>query len=74
MVTMEENTNIVPGSSPNENAASSAKKSWADRVQEFSSNLETNNTFCDDNGTRFFGIKKSEGDFPKISQFLIQNP
>ena len=72
MVTKEENMNNAPGSSLNDNDASSNKKSWADRVQEFSSNLETNNTFCEDDGARFFVIKRSEGDFSKTSPFLIQ--
>ena len=52
MITVEENTNNAPISSLNEHAGSSNTKSWADRVQEFSSNLETN-TFCDDDDACF---------------------
>ena len=40
MVTTEENTTYAPGLSLNENPDSSNKKSWAVRVQEFSSNLD----------------------------------
>ena len=34
--------------------------------------IETNNIFCNDDGTRFFVIKRKEGDFSKTSSFLIE--
>ena len=71
MVTTEENKTYAPSLSLKENADSSNKKSWADCVQEFSSNLETNNTFYDDDGTLFFVVKNVE-DFSKTSPFLIR--
>ena len=48
----------------------SQKKSWADRVEDFSSNLQSKNIFSGD-GIRIFVIKR-KGDFSRISPFLIQ--
>ena len=41
-------------------------------MDEFSTTLQTNNAFCDDDGSRFFIIKRKEGDFSKTSPFLIE--
>ena len=72
MATTLGNSNNASGSGLNANAMNSKLKSWDERVDEFSLNLEANNAFCDDDGTRFFVIKKSEGDFSKTSPFLIE--
>ena len=48
------------------------KNLLANCAPKFSSNLETYNTFCDDDGIQFFMIKRSEGDFSITSPFLIQ--
>ena len=72
MATNIGNSNNASGSGLNANAATSKSKSWDERVDEFSSNLDANNAFCDDDGTRFFVIKRSEGDFSKTSPFLIE--
>ena len=72
MVTTEGNKNDAPGSSLTSNSIKSKENSWAERVDEFSSTLQTNNAFLDDDGTRFFVIKRKEGDFSKTSPFLIE--
>ena len=66
------NSNNASGSGLNANALISKSKFWDERVDEFSSNLNTNNAFCDDDGTRFFVMKRSKGDFSKTSPFLIE--
>ena len=43
---------------------------WADRVEEFSSNVNENNAFSSDYGLRFFIIKRTEYDFTKVSLFF----
>ena len=71
MATIEGNKSNVPSSSPSAIAANSREKYWSDRIDKFSSSLEANNDFCEDDGSQFFVIKRSEGDFPKTSPFLI---
>ena len=41
-------------------------------MEEFSSTLNDKNTFCNDDDTRFFVIKRNDGGFNKTSPFLIQ--
>ena len=72
MATTKENTNNASGSGLNTNAIKSNAKSWADRTEEFSSNLQQKNAFSDNEGPRFFVIKRNESDFSKTSPFLIQ--
>ena len=45
---------------------------WADRVEDISSNLIKKNTFSCDDEPRFFIIKRNENDFTRVSPFLIQ--
>ena len=71
METIKENTNNAPGSSLT-NAKETKIKTWADRVEEFSSNLNEKNAFSSDDGARFFIIKRNENDFSRTSPFLIQ--
>ena len=70
MVTTKGNENNASGSSLNPNQ--SQKCSWANRVEEFSSNLNEKNAFTYDDGARFFVIKRKDGDFSKTSPFFIQ--
>ena len=49
----------------------SQKKSRADQVEDFSSNLQSKNIFSDDDGIRFFVIKR-KGNFSRIFPFRIQ--
>ena len=71
METNTENTSNAPGSSL-VNAKKTRITTWADRVEEFSSNLNEKNAFSNDDGARFFIIKRNENDFSKTSPFLIQ--
>ena len=59
-------------SKPTSNIINSQKNSWADRIEEFSTTLQANNVFEHDDGAQFFIIKRKEGDFSKISPFLMQ--
>ena len=71
METIIENTSNAPGSSLI-NAKKSRITRWANRVEEFSSNLNEKNAFSNDDGARFFINKRNENDFSKTSPFLIQ--
>ena len=71
MATNIGNSNNAPGSSQSVSNKTSKLKSWADRTEEFSSNLKENNAFFN-HGERFFVIKRNDGDFSKTSPFLIQ--
>ena len=72
MVTTEENMNNAPGSSLNRNVSKTNINSSADCVYQFSFTLEVKNAFRDDDGNRFFVIKRNKGDFSKMSPFLIE--
>ena len=72
MATTIGNSNNASGSSLNANVSKNNVSSWADRVDEFSSTLQEKNAFSDDDGNRFFVIKRNEGDFSKTSPFLIE--
>ena len=41
-------------------------------MDKFSSNLQAHDTFCDDDGTLFFFIKRSKENFSKAALFLIE--
>ena len=45
------------------NASKTNNKTWVDRVDEFSLNLNEKNAFSDDDGVCFFIIKRNENDF-----------
>ena len=51
----KENSSNAPGSSLT-NAKETRIKTWADRVDEFSSNLNEKNALSNDDGARFFVI------------------
>ena len=71
MATNIGNSSNTPGSSQSINNENSKLKSWADRAEEFSSNLKENNVFSN-HGECLFVIKRNDGDFLKTSPFLIQ--
>ena len=54
MATTMGNKDNAPGSSLTATAAKSKISTWAERVEEFTSNLNENNTFNNDDGARFF--------------------
>ena len=61
--------NNTPGSSLLSNAPKINLNTWVDCVEEFSSNLNDNNAFSNDDGPHFFIIKQNENDFIKVSPF-----
>ena len=64
---------IIASSSCLSNTLNHAQtRCWADRVEEFSSNLNQKNAFINEDYAHFFVIKWKEGDFLKTSLFLIQ--
>ena len=64
---------IIASSSRLSNTLNHAQtRCWADRVEEFSSNLNQKNAFINEDYAHFFVIKWKEGDFLKTSLFLIQ--
>ena len=71
MATNIGNSNNASGSGLKVNAVTSKSKSWAERVDEFSSNLKEKNAFSN-NEACFFIINRNEGDFSKTSPFVIQ--
>ena len=73
MVTSKIDTSIASGSSLTTNNSTKYNvNSWADRKEEFSSNLQEKNSFLISDEPRFYVIKRNEDDFSKAS-FLIQN-
>ena len=70
METIIGNKSNAPGLSQITNSSKTNANTWADHVDEFSQNL--NNAFSDDDGTRFFIIKRNENYFSKTSPFLIK--
>ena len=70
MATTLRKSNNAPGSSLISNASKTNMNTWADRVEEFSSNVNENNAFSSDYGLRFFIIKRTEYDFTKVSLFF----
>ena len=64
--------NYAPGLNLISNASKTNLNTWADCMEEFSSNLNDNNAFSNDGGPQFFIIKRNENDFTKLSSFLIK--
>ena len=58
MATTIGNLNNASDSGLSANATTSKSKSWDERIDEFSSNCDYNNAFCNDDETRFFCNQK----------------
>ena len=65
MATITWNSNNTSISGFNVNSAKSKTKFWADDLEEFSTNLNDKNAFANNDGKKFFAIKRSEDDFSK---------
>ena len=59
------NTNDAPGLIFATNVPKNNVNTWADRQEEFSSNLSEKNTFSNDDGAHFVIINRNENDFFK---------